>query len=253
VDTDDPTNICRPVREVLSCVLDGEAAPGDTERLARVHLAACRDCTRWYDQATRLDRLLRIGPVAADESELADTVLSRVRTAERGRRRAPLRAVRLRAALLPVALIQLVIGVVSLSGPIGMSMGMTMTHMDHEEAAFNIAFGVALLRVAWDWRRAAVQVPMLTTFVLVLGVSSIFDLLDGAVTWTRLVTHLPILAGLLLSAALARAPAGEPGPLTQRLQPPDPQGRRPSDGFSPDRPPRTDHHRPQPAARRDVA
>jgi predicted anti-sigma-YlaC factor YlaD len=249
MDTDDPTTVCGRVREVLSAVLDGEAGPDDAE-WARGHLAGCPDCTRWADQAARLDRLLRISPVATDEPDLADTVLSQVRLPEPGRWRAPVRA-----ALLLVALTQLVIGVVSLSGPIGMGMVMAMTaHMNHEEAAFNIAFGIALLRVAWDGRRAAGQVPVLAAFVLVLAVSSVFDLADGAVTWPRLLTHLPILLGLLLSATLSRLPTDQPGPLPRRVRWPDSGGqRRSADPTPPPPSARTEQHPPSPAARRDVA
>lgn len=57
---------------------------------------------------------------------------------------------------------------------------------------------------------------MLGSVVLVLGVASVLDLTKGDVDWFRIATHAPLVAGLVLSAALARnnrtgdGPAGAP-------------------------------------------
>lgn len=193
---------------MVSAALDGAADDSDGADWARGHVAGCAECADWAERAARLDRLLRISPVADDEPDLAEAILAQVRLPRRGRWRPAVRAV-----LALVALAQLVIGLTSLFSPVGMTMAMpASSHMDHEEAAFNIAFGIALALVAGNRRRAGGQVPVLATFVLVLAVSSVFDLVDGAVTWSRLLTHLPILLGLFLATALGRMPESAPGP-----------------------------------------
>lgn len=198
-------------REVLSALLDGESPAGDGDRAER-HRAACPACAHWYAEAARLNRLLRLAP--ADDAgtdgaaDLADSVLNRVRLPRRGRWRRPLRV-----ALLLVAVMQLGIGLASLFTPLGMAMVMPDSpHMDHEDAAFNVAFGVALLLVGVNTRRAGTQLPVLGSFVLVLAVVSGFDFVDGAVGWARLATHVVVVVGALLVAALARGPHTSAGP-----------------------------------------
>jgi predicted anti-sigma-YlaC factor YlaD len=192
---------CVTAREVLSAVLDGERADGDADRAER-HRATCPACARWYAEAARLNRMLRLTPAGGAGPDPSEAILTRVRLPRRSRWRAPLRIV-----LLVVAVAQLGIGLVSLFLPVGMAMAVPgNAHMDHEEAAFNLAFGVALLAVGVNTRRAATQVPVLGSFVLVLAVASVFDLADGAVGWSRLATHTPVVVGLLLAVALARSP-----------------------------------------------
>jgi len=248
---DDPTTGCDQARELISAALDGVIDGGDTAHWARRHVAGCVDCADWADRATRLDRMLRLHP-AQDDPDLAETILAQVRLPRRGRWRPALRV-----ALALVALAQLALGVTSLFGPVGMTMAMPDTqHLDHEQAAFNTAFGIALALVAFNRRQARGQVPVLATFVLVLAVSSVFDLVDGVVTWSRLLTHLPVLLGLLLSTALGRIPDSEPGPLTsapRRRGAPSHWWPAGTDPARTDRAPTSRRHRPPPAARRDVA
>ena len=245
---------CDDVREQLSAALDGEADLDAAPRSVRHHLAECTACTHWADEAARLNRLLRISPAVEEDPGFAEAVLAQVRLPRRGRWLLPLRV-----ALGLVALAQLVIGVTSLIGPLGMSAGMPMpgsAHVNHEEAAFNIAFGIALVMVAWNGRRAAAQVPVLGAFVLILAISSAFDLVDGNVTWPRLATHLPIVLGLLLAAAIGRITFREPGP---RLEAARPRrnwvGRTGVASLGDIEPPmrRRDRSLPPPAARRDAA
>lgn len=200
---------CDRAREALSAIMDREAPPGDGDADAlEDHLAACATCVAWHTEAAHLDRLTRLQPAESPGPDLAGEVLARVRLRRTGRLRSPLRA-----ALLVVALAQLGIGVVSLFDALGMHAGPTPSvHMDHETAAFNLAFGVAMLLVAVNSGRAATQLPVLASFVTVLGVASVVDLADGAVGWTRLATHAPVVVGLLLIAALRREPDARTGP-----------------------------------------
>lgn len=219
---------CTSVREALSAVLDGEAAGTDPARL-QAHLDRCPDCVRWRDAAARLDRMVRIGPAPEPEPDVAERVLAQVRLPRRRRGRRENRP--LRAALLLVALVQLAVGAANLVLPLGFHAGMpTSAHMSHEVAAFNVAFAATLLIVAVRPSLARVHVPILGVFLLVLFSASVFDLVDGAVSWTRLATHGPILAGLLLATALARVthPPTSPGTDVERAEQPEQSGPDPA-------------------------
>jgi predicted anti-sigma-YlaC factor YlaD len=183
-------------------VADGEDTTWTIEDV-RAHLAGCPDCTRWQLRAGRMDRLLGVG-VLPDGPDLADSVLAMVRLPRRGRWRA-----HLRIAMVAVALFQVIIGLANMFAVAGMAMH---THVAHEEAAFDIAFGVAMLMVAWNNRRASSEIPVLATFVTLLALMSVFDLLDGEVSWGRLATHVPIVIGLGLAIALGRTPYADDGP-----------------------------------------
>lgn len=202
---------CDIAREALSARLDDEDAaavdvtPGDVD----THLAGCVACTAWYRRAAHLDRLVRVAPADEPGPDPSGAVLSQVVLPRRGRWRLPLAA-----ALIAVAIAQLTIGMSSLfTPPWGLPTGMaTSQHMEHESAAFNLAFGVVLLLVGLNTRRAATQVPVLASFVGVLAAASVFDLVDGAVDWARLATHLPVVVGLVLTLALSRQPHAPSGP-----------------------------------------
>ena len=161
------------------------------------HLASCPDCARWLADATRLTRQVRLSTVDVPDlsaSILADVVLPT--------RRVLRRRLVLRAALGLVAVAQLAIAIPSLAG-IGVGMPMS-THIAHESAAWDIAVGVAFLAAALAPRRAAGLVPLLGTFVLVLAVLSVHDLIDGEVTTARELTHLATVFGLALLVLLDR-------------------------------------------------
>ena len=181
------------------------------------HLATCPDCARWVADATRLTRQARLSAVEVPDLSagiMADVVLP-TRRVLRWR-------LWIRAALALVAVAQLSIAIPSLAG-IGVGMPMS-THIAHESAAWDIAVGVAFLAAAFAPRRAAGLAPLLTTFVLVLAVLSVHDLIDGEVTTSRELTHLATVVGLVLLVLLDRA---------QRALPP--QRRRPATETSAER------------------
>jgi predicted anti-sigma-YlaC factor YlaD len=162
------------------------------------HLDSCPDCARWLADATRLTRQARLAAVEVPdlaEAITADVVLPTRRVLRR--RRA------LRWALAVVALAQLAIAVPALAG-IGVGMAMS-EHIAHESAAWDVAVGVAFLAAAAAPRRAAGLVPLLGTFVLVLAVLSIHDIVDREVTTVRELTHVATVLGLLLLVLLDRA------------------------------------------------
>ncbi|MGH3626634.1 MAG: zf-HC2 domain-containing protein [Sciscionella sp.] len=198
---------CEHARETLSAYLDGEILVAELAEV-QSHEADCPACAAWYAQAARLDRLTRVTPVDVAEPDLVDATMATVTLPRVGRWRLPLKV-----ALVVVALAQLGIGATNLFLPLGMRVGMPPSaHMDHESAAFNLAFGVVLLLAGLNIRRAAIAVPVLGSFVAVLAAASALDLADGNVTWSRLVTHAPIVVGLVLAAALGRQPSPQRGP-----------------------------------------
>lgn len=212
---------CTAVREALSAMLDGESVPNADD--LRAHVAGCPGCARWQAQSADLDRRLRVGVVRQGGPDLAETILSQVRLPRRGRWQN-----RLRIALAVVALVQVTIGLAGLFGTMGLAMAVRSPHMDHEEAAFGVAFGVVMAMIAWNARHASGGVPVLATVVAMLTVSSVFDLANGEVSWSRLATHTPILAALILAVALGRVTRDGDGsvgraaplPVTGGLAPP---------------------------------
>lgn len=198
---------CFRAREALSALLDGED-PGVERDVVRPHLDSCPACSRWQEDAAGLDRRMRLAPATTEgEPDLAARVLPNVRLPRPRRWPAVVRA-----ALAVVALAQLGIAAANLAGPLGLHTTLPSAHMSHEVTAFNLAFGVALLGIAHDSRRANGQLPLLTSFLVVLAAVSTFDLSSGNVGWSRLATHAPIVLGLLLTVVLSRAPANPPNP-----------------------------------------
>lgn len=198
---------CNTAREALSATLDGED-PGriaDTEVSA--HLRHCGECPDWVEAATRLDRQVRVMPAPEPTRDPTDAVLAAVTLPHLGRR---IRILQL--ALVVVAIAQIMIGVLGMQGILDAALHIS-AHMGHELVAFNVAFGVVLLVVAVRIDSARVQVPVLATFVGLLAVISIWDLVSGEVGWARLATHTPIVLGLLLAVYAARMPVAPTGPV----------------------------------------
>lgn len=184
------------------------------------HLASCPDCAGWADAAAAATRHARLDvrPVP----DLAEQITARVTLpARRVLRRRHL----LRLGLLLAGLAQLAIGLPALTGD---SIGMVMSaHGAHEAAAWNLALGVAFVAAASVPRRATGLIPLLSTFLVVLGALSVRDLAAGAVTIGRLATHLAALVGLVLLVALDRAErALPPGWHTSRGRDKDDQNLR---------------------------
>jgi predicted anti-sigma-YlaC factor YlaD len=181
----------------VSARLDDEPL-GMSAAALDAHLASCLDCARWTDAAARVTRLARLDvrPVPDLSEQIAAQVTLPVRRVLRRRHL-------LRLGLLLAGLAQLVIGLPALTGD---SIGMTMSaHGAHEAAAWNLAIGVAFVAAASLPRRAAGLVPLLATFLVVLGALSVRDLAAGSVTAGRLATHLAVLVGLVLLLGLDRA------------------------------------------------
>lgn len=194
--------------EILSAALDGEDST-ERHRAAQRHLEDCAGCRAWYRKATALTRAVRVMP-AEPGPDVTEAVLPALRPRLRDRLRGPAgRRVRfgLRVLLGAVALVQLAIAVSQLTGA-GVRVDpslirQTLPHVDHETGAWNAAIAVALAWVAFRVRHAAAHLPVLASFVGVLMGLCLFDLLTGHVGIARVISHAPILLGLLLVAGLA--------------------------------------------------
>jgi predicted anti-sigma-YlaC factor YlaD len=167
------------------------------------HLATCPECARWVDEATHATRLARLDVTPVPD--LADAIMVNIALPAR---RVQRRRFALRAGLLLAGLVQLVIG---LTGCTGDSIGMAMSaHATHEMAAWNLAIGAAFIAAASIPRRAAGLIPLLGTFLVILGALSVHDYITGAVTIARLATHVAALIGLLLLIGLDRSEQAQP-------------------------------------------
>ncbi|GAA0519024.1 membrane protein [Saccharopolyspora subtropica] len=179
---------CMAFREALSARLDGEGLPVPERDLER-HLAGCSECRDWEHRAVELSRWLRVRPIV------------------------PIPDVRIappvgwpRRLLAGVAVCQLLLGLAQVAG-IGHAHhgGESMsTHLFNESTAWNLALGLGLLVSAVRTRTAAGLVPVLAAFLLVLTGFSVLDLVHGAVPVSRLLSHVFLVAGLVLLLLVQR-------------------------------------------------
>jgi predicted anti-sigma-YlaC factor YlaD len=190
---------CEIAREALSARIDGEPEPLPVETVDR-HVAGCAACDDWYRRAGGLRRalILQPAPVVPDLTAAIMAQLPDPRPAH----------LTLRIALAVVAIAQTATALSELFGAdIGMGNdhgAFMMGHMSHESAAWNVAIGIGLMWAVLRPRAAAGQLPMLTVFVGVLAAASLLDLADGQVTASRLLTHVPVVAGVALLYAVHR-------------------------------------------------
>jgi predicted anti-sigma-YlaC factor YlaD len=198
---------CPTCREALSARLDGEAEPVPAADVD-AHVARCADCSTWLVRAQALTRTIRVRP-AQSSPDLVAAVLAD----------APPRHVALvpRLALAAVAITQLRLALAQLlagatSPP---AHDETMAgHLFNEGAAWNLALGIGLLVAAVHAHRAAGLLPTLGGFVAVLAAFSAHDLFTGTATATRVLSHLPLVAGLVLLCLVHRAHRDQPTPGT---------------------------------------
>lgn len=191
---------CEKCREQLSARLDGEETPG-LRADVDAHLAACAACREWQNAAARVTRLARMA-VARPGPDLVDAVLA----ARPARRRNRLR-LGLRVALAVLGAGQLLIAALTLLGVTAWAHPGD-THLSHEFAAWNLALGVGFLWIAFRAATPAGLVPTLATFVLVLTVLEVVDVVSGHVELVRVLSHALVQAGLVVVVALAGRPDG---------------------------------------------
>ncbi|RBY74601.1 hypothetical protein DQ238_21610 [Geodermatophilus sp. TF02-6] len=193
---------CATYREAFSARLDGEPT-GLAEGSLDAHLGACAACAAWARQAERVTRRTRLAPAPAvpDLTAAVLAALPRELPGVAAAARARLAGTALRLALLAVGVAQAGVAWPALStGAAAMS---APVHMAHESGAWNLGIAAAFLAVAAAPRLAAGALPFLGTFAALLTALTVADLRAGRVHADRAVTHLLVLAGVALVAAVA--------------------------------------------------
>lgn len=167
-------------------------AQSDLER----HLTGCADCASWGNELSVIGRFARLAPLPS--TDLTEQIL---RSAATVRARSSLGAVIVRAVLLAVAVGQLLLSLPSLLLASD-SMNAPM-HMAHESGGWNLALAIAFFTVVWRPQYAAVFLPMIGVLASVFTIFCVVDLIAGAVTWQRLMTHVLMVSGLVLLGLIA--------------------------------------------------
>ncbi|MGY2127390.1 zf-HC2 domain-containing protein [Blastococcus sp. SYSU DS0617] len=191
---------CTPFREAISARLDGEPLGMPAGALEH-HLRSCPDCAAWSERAALATRRARLAPapVVPDLTGAVLAALPRELPGAAAAARARLVDTGLRLALLAVGVAQAGIAwPVLVTGPGAMS---APTHMAHETGAWNLAVAAAFLAVAAAPRLAAGALPFLLSFTALLVPVTLADLGAGHVHADRALTHLLLVAGVVLVSA----------------------------------------------------
>lgn len=213
---------CPDCRDLISADLDREVSDAERQAL-RTHLASCRDCTAFAEQARTLHRALRLhdpGPVPDLSAAIVAAHLDRpgatrpvgaptgTRTADDPAERRRVRRLGwVRYGLTVVALTQLVLIVPTMLT----EHGTAGTHVAHDLDTWAVAFAVGLLVVAWQPDRARGLFPMAAAFAAITLVMVGTDLAAGRVASTAEAPHLLELVGVLFVALAARFDGGTRG------------------------------------------
>lgn len=182
---------CETCHEALSALIDGEDPGVDPELVDRhlAHCVACRDFERAVARLHRMSRVRQAEPVPDLSAAILDRVAPRTN---------PHDAVLgwLRSGLTFVGVL-----IVGLSGSLLLANSTaTPAHL----AAWDLAFGGALLVAAWNPDRARGLLPMAALLVVTMGLASIVETTNGHPATHGLVFHGAELIGVLLLALLAR-------------------------------------------------
>ena len=198
---------CEIAREALSARMDGEHEPVPARRVDE-HLASCPECRQWQDELNSQMDVLR-GLIAADRTRMTAVTDSVAQPALPETRDG---LDRVRIALAVVGGIQIVLAVLQAAGvSIGVHVGHSMGgHVVNESTAWSVALGVAML-VAAARPAAAMGLAIVGgVFTLVLTGYVVVDGLTGAVGAVRMLSHLPALAGVVLTVLVWRRHTLEP-------------------------------------------
>ena len=209
---DDGEMRCEVVRETLSALLDGEAKQLPAQHVD-AHLAGCRSCRRWLVGAAAQARQLSVltDEAATSGPDLAAQILAAAGMSPGAAPAATWWRVDFRrAALIAVGVLQVVMAVAQIAG---VNFGMvaahshgaaTGAHLLHESTAWLLALGGAMI-AAGIWPAVAAGVAAIAgVFAVVLAAYVAVDAYHGQVTAARIVSHLPVLLGLLFAALVAR-------------------------------------------------
>lgn len=189
---------CDVAREALSARIDGEREPVPAARVDE-HVDQCTDCRFWLDRVTVHAESLR--RMAQRPAVLPPPGRGRVGGLPR------LRLSRQRWALLWVGVVQIALGAVQAMGwlSVGLSHDHGMGgHLLNESTSWSITLGVVMIGAAVWPSAAAGLAGVLSVFVAVLTPYVISDAVSGAVTPTRVLTHLTVVLGAILAILVWR-------------------------------------------------
>lgn len=211
---------CSTCREHLSADLDGEADFAVLNR-AYAHLETCHGCSRWFSEAARVNRLIRTTHAEPSPGLSGEQLEHALEHLPHPRRRHSSRRHGLgRWALGGIGAAQAVLGLLGLIVPNldmghamhhGTMMGADLAHMSHESSAWNLALGVAFIAGAAWTRHLAGVLPVLGSFVLVLSLVSVLDLLGGNVDAARVASHSLVAIGFGLIVLIVTTGSERPG------------------------------------------
>jgi len=188
---------CEKYREAISARLDGEPIGMPAAALDE-HLAVCPACAAWAEAAARVTRRVRGLPVPP-APDLTAAVLTAVQQEQAPPGRRTENLLRLLLAGLGVAQAVLAWPAIAFGGG---SMPAPV-HMTHETGAWNLGVAAAFLAVAVAPRLAAGALTFLGSFCALLVALTTDDLIAGRVPPERAISHLLLLAGVGLVAAMA--------------------------------------------------
>lgn len=200
---------CAVVREALSARLDGEQQP-QLPPGVDAHLQSCARCRGWLVGAAAHTRQLATAS-ARRSPDLTDQILATVRA-----RAVSTASLWWRGALIAVGVGQIAVAAAQIGG---LDFGMVHTeghgaatgaHLLHESTAWLVGLGVAMI-AAGIWTVAAVGVSAVTGAyaVALIGYVAV-DAASGQVTAARILSHIPILVGLVFVLLVVRDRFGPP-------------------------------------------
>jgi predicted anti-sigma-YlaC factor YlaD len=194
---------CDTAREALSARIDGEREPIPAARVDE-HLAGCEPCREWQAAAVAHTQLIRR---LTGRSQLAAV---RPSANQRPRRLAVSWP---RWALGAVGVVQLGLAVAhGLGVHVGVPHTETAGHVLNESTAWSAAVGVVMLAAAVRPVVAVGLAWVLASFTAFLVLYEISDTGAGRIGIERPLTHLPIVAGALLTLLVWRRDRRSGGP-----------------------------------------
>lgn len=206
---DDERVHCDVAREALSARLDGERQHVPARRVD-AHLESCVECRAWLIGAAAQARRLASADIG-EGPELAERII----TAAGVRPAADpwwrwVTSSYARCGLVAVgALLVLVAGAQIAGLDFGMVSStahgsMTGMHLLHESTAWSLALGLGMI-AAGIWPAAAPGVAAVAAvYAVVLSAYVVADALVGQVTAARVLSHAPVLVGLVFALIVAR-------------------------------------------------
>ncbi|ORA59193.1 DUF2275 domain-containing protein [Mycobacteroides franklinii] len=202
---------CQEVREQLSAWVDGEQASVARKRLDE-HVLSCASCREWLGRARGLDRQFAYAR-SAPTRDLTGQILAAAavepltpmaRYAHWARQNIN------RCALVLIGLLQLGVAGMQVAGiDFGMVSShhhgaMTGEHLMNESTAWVVALGVAMVIAGVRPAAAAGMATVLGAFALVLTGYVINDAVNDQVTLARVISHSPVLLGLIFALLVLR-------------------------------------------------